>query len=400
MFAEFLLFCGFGAACGAATGLIPGLHSNTVSAAIISLNSTLFSAFPVHLIASMIMSMLVTHTFFNFISCVFIGVPEAGTSLSVLPGHRMAMAGRGYEAVFLMSLGGLGAMASFVLFFPAALFVVPALYAAVKPFTGWLLAGMLAYMVLSERRRVWALVSVVLSGALGLVVLGPISMPEQSLFPLFAGLFGLCTLITGSRGNFPAQAAVRECVGKATAVVGTVKGFFSGMVMGVLPGLGTAQACTLASHIGGSDEKRFMISIGSVNVSVALFSVISLYFFSRARSGVAVAIQSLSGGLVLGDVLVLVFAAAFASCVSFPMALGAARAYGRLMEMVDYKNIAASVIVFIVFMVFLLAGPAGLLIFAAAAATGLVPVYAGVRRTTLMSSLILPVCVWHFGLVF
>ena len=128
-----LIGCGF----GIFTGLIPGIHVNNVAhmvlvsqTLIISLATMLFGwADPetkdiLIIISSLIIGTVVTHTFLDFIPSVFLGAPDGDTALSVLPGHRMLMEGRGFEAVKCSATGSFGAMIfALILLIPLRLFI-------------------------------------------------------------------------------------------------------------------------------------------------------------------------------------------------------------------------------------------------------------------------------------
>ena len=94
-----------GMAVGVITGLLPGLHPNTLIPFFLALPFTLD---PVSAVV-MLVSAGVTNTFVNFIPSILIGAPEADSVMSVLPGHRLLLEGRGYEAIKLSVIGGLGA---------------------------------------------------------------------------------------------------------------------------------------------------------------------------------------------------------------------------------------------------------------------------------------------------
>src|SRR5881296_1776164 len=104
---ELIIFSLLGIGIGIVTGLIPGLHVNNIIPIILS--SSFFVSDPLSL-SVLIISISVTQTFIQFIPSIFLGAPEEGTSLSVLPGHRLLFEGNGYEAIKLTVLGGMGSL--------------------------------------------------------------------------------------------------------------------------------------------------------------------------------------------------------------------------------------------------------------------------------------------------
>lgn len=123
------LFIFIGVALGILTGLIPGLHVNTISflivasqaALIVMISDILVSYQPgtmdlLAILSSMVMALLVTHTFLNFIPATYFGAPEGETALSVLPAHELMLDGKGFEAIKASALGSFGAAILSLLF--------------------------------------------------------------------------------------------------------------------------------------------------------------------------------------------------------------------------------------------------------------------------------------------
>ncbi|MFW5953219.1 MAG: tripartite tricarboxylate transporter permease, partial [Candidatus Natronoplasma sp.] len=117
-----VLFTFIGISLGIITGLVPGIHVNTISFLIISSLGTislfvggLISDFGVTnfelllFISMLVIGCLITHTFLDFIPSTFLGAPEGETALAVLPAHEMLLQGRGYEAVKASALGSFAA---------------------------------------------------------------------------------------------------------------------------------------------------------------------------------------------------------------------------------------------------------------------------------------------------
>jgi TctA family transporter len=161
-----VLFTFLGIACGIVTGLIPGLHVNTISALIIILQgsliafaSSMFGTMQptnvelLYILCCMIMAMSITHTFLDFIPSVFLGAPDEDTALSILPGHRLLLEGRGYEAIKYSAFGSFASMLiSLTLIIPAFLLMGPPihLYEKMTPFIPYVLLLIAAVMITGE----------------------------------------------------------------------------------------------------------------------------------------------------------------------------------------------------------------------------------------------------------
>src|SRR3989338_10970310 len=129
MLLEIILALLIGTLAGIFTGLIPGIHINLVGAIIVSLSISLLSNIPAIYMGVFIVSMSITHVFIDFIPSIFLGAPEDGTELSVLPGHEMLKQGLGFQAVKLASLGCLYGILIFVLMTLPLSLIVKKIYA-------------------------------------------------------------------------------------------------------------------------------------------------------------------------------------------------------------------------------------------------------------------------------
>ncbi|RLI97254.1 MAG: hypothetical protein DRO99_03235, partial [Candidatus Aenigmatarchaeota archaeon] len=296
-------FALLGVLLGIFTGLVPGIHVNTVAAILIGLSAC---ADPM-LFAVIVMSTAITHTIWDFVPSILLGAPEAGTSLSVLPGHSMLLEGRGQEAIYLTVVGGVCSAVLSVAMLPVLFILIPLFYHSVQVYMHWLLGGMAAFMVLTESgvRKAFAIVCFTLSGILGVIILDSFMISSHEAFlPLFTGLFGVSTLLISLRGAsiVPRQAATMPVIHGSSAVLASLKSIISGVIVGTLPGVGSSQAAVLVQNVTKTkDREGFLMALGGINTVVAMFSLLSLYVISRARSGAAVAVQQLLPGFAFDE---------------------------------------------------------------------------------------------------
>ena len=118
---EVILYTFIGVSLGTVTGLIPGIHVNTMIPFFYILNPSFETCI-------VIVALMVTHTFLDFIPSTLLGIPDETTALTVLPAHRMLLEGRGLEAIKLTAVGSLGSMlVSFLIFYPVYI-VMPKIY--------------------------------------------------------------------------------------------------------------------------------------------------------------------------------------------------------------------------------------------------------------------------------
>ena len=161
-FLEFLIAAIFGISAGILTGLIPGIHINLVSLLVVSLSAYLLGIFSPVSLGIFIISMAITHTFLDVIPAIFLGAPDADTALGVLPGHRLLLQGMGYEAVKLTVIGSLFSLILILLLVPLFIKIVPNIYEAIQQWIGWILLGLVIYMIFIEKgmdKKFWSLIS-------------------------------------------------------------------------------------------------------------------------------------------------------------------------------------------------------------------------------------------------
>jgi TctA family transporter len=115
-----LNFSLIGAALGTFTGLTPGVHVNTLALGVLLASAVLNGevgrllaligsdpALAPLMLSSLLISASVVHSFLDFIPSVFFGAPDEPDSLSVLPGHRLLLQGKGLYAVVCAASGSL-----------------------------------------------------------------------------------------------------------------------------------------------------------------------------------------------------------------------------------------------------------------------------------------------------
>ena len=132
MFLEIIAVVFLGCILGVVTGLTPGLHINLVAVILFGVSPLLLGYTNAVVLASFIIAMSITHTFTDFISSVYLGAPSDDTALSVLPGHRMLLEGKGHEAVKLTVIGSLLALIFSILLVPLLVIAVPFIFENVK----------------------------------------------------------------------------------------------------------------------------------------------------------------------------------------------------------------------------------------------------------------------------
>ncbi|MBI4019862.1 MAG: tripartite tricarboxylate transporter permease [Candidatus Aenigmarchaeota archaeon] len=399
---ELLLFALIGIGLGIFTGLMPGIHVNAVGLLFLGLGS----AINPYNTAVAIMALAISHTIFDFIPSIFLGAPDPETSLSVLPGHRLLLQGRGLEAIHLTITGSVCAALAAALIFPLMLFSIPWFYGLVQGGIHYILLLIAGTMILTERgmqQKAAALLVFLLSGTLGYILLNSSLLPQHFLlFPIFTGLFGLSSLIISlkTRPAIPKQAAGNIRIPKKLALSGTLKGLFSGVLVGTLPGVGGAEATLVTQQLtrGSRKDREFLVSLGAINTIVALFSIVALFTISKPRSGAAVYIQQVLPSFGLRELFIMLSVTLLATGLSAIIALKLVKSVAMKLQEIDYARLNLFTILFLAALTAFLTGFLGLLILAVSTAIGITAILMGVKRGNLMGILMLPIIIFYASL--
>ncbi|HII53929.1 hypothetical protein COT30_02470 [Candidatus Micrarchaeota archaeon CG08_land_8_20_14_0_20_49_17] len=357
-----------------------GLHPNTLA----SITSQTGVDNPI----LFILPMLVASSFFALIPAIFFSIPDA-TIVSVLPGKKMFLEGKGKEALATCAYAMFFGIIASIALFPLAQPIVSIAYTAVRPYLLYVLAAAAIAMVAGERsmrKRFAAMFLFFAAGLLGTFAFS-LGLPDP-LFSVFTGFFALPALLFSSDAGvlqkeegtkFPFSFSYwKECAS------GTGFAFISTL----LPGISTpAQMATFAGMLlpFASDERKYLAFISSLNGSQIIFSLASLLVIGKARMGVYAQFSDFfTSQDVLGYLLLLVVSALLAFLAMLLVMKNIDISKFRLTKEMRYA-IAA----YLVAMSFLLNGIFGIIIMAAALLLGFLAAKEGLRKH-LMGAIILP----------
>lgn len=399
---EIILFSILGVSVGVVAGLLPGIHPNQVYIIMISL-LPLVAGISTSSVLAFILSVAVSNVMFNYIPTLFFSVPDPSTVINVLPGHRMVLEGRGMSALYISLMSAFLTLVAAIAALPLFLWLIPKLYASLNSYIHVLIIGLAVWMIMMERgrKKLFALAVFMLSGIWGIVTLNSVLIDSNDvLFPALTGMFGLAGLLVSARGvdTLPTQ-KVAKTVGMGNIGKIILTGLFSGLVIGILPGIGESQAGVLVSQLTNLSNTEFLGALASINASNLLFSVISFYSLGRIRSGIGAAISESVGhydlSLLVTSLGVILFSAALSAMLTWFVG----KRMLSVVQRANYKLISSVIIAFIVFTVFWLTGVVGLVVLAVSTALGFLAIFWNVKRTSNMGYLMLPTALYFAGLV-
>ncbi len=384
---------------GFLTGLFPGANVNNFLPLFLSL-----SFFEVEALAVFISSFSISQLLTNFFPSIFLGAPSSETSISILPGHKLLLEGRGYEALKLCLSGALFSIifSSLLVFVFSSVF--KNLYYISRPYVFYLIFLVSAFMIISERKRdkiLCSLLIFLLSGFVGIIVLNsPLSSPNL-LFPMLSGFFGLSTLIISlkEKSFLPKQKIDEELhISKIDFVKASILGSIFGLVVGFLPAVGISQAAVMAQTLAGlNDPRNFLVTIGAISVANEIFSLNSLYLVNNPRSGTSVAIQRILSDLSFSHFLLIISSIMLSSSIVLISILYFVKKFHTVLQKVNYSMLNILVIIFLSSLVFIFTNFIGLLIFITCGAIGILTIELGIRRSHCMGCLLIPSMIFFYG---
>lgn len=401
-----------GAVMGAFTGLVPGIHVNTLAALMLASYPSLFAAIssfadpglvPV-LVCSCILSASVTHSFMDFIPSVFLGAPDADEALTMLPGHRLLMDGKGMTAVRAAASGSMvGSLSAVGLSVPIQYIM---LHGAAEIMDGATLfvvifvSGVIIFSAKGLDGRVLAFLLFIVSGFLGMVCNMEV-IPSNGifgegtlLFPLLSGLFGIPPLLNSvSDGMIPEQHDIGE---DPVGPVPGLKGVLTGSVAGWFPGITATAGAALSASISREDRPENFISlVASIGTVTSVFSLVTLSVTGSGRSGTSAVIKDIIGdgldGFLSESFVLLLLTVCIASAAGYVLTIVAGKGMSAVAGKVDPSKMNICALATVVSLVALMTGVGGLAVLATAALLGLVPQNAGAGRIPLTGCLLLPV---------
>ncbi len=425
-FLDLVLWALIGAVAAAALALVPALHIYNVAGFLLLFGKVLEPTLTPERMAFLFLGLITGYSMLNTIPSIFLSVPDDSTVFIVLPGQKYLLQQRGYEAVALSGLGGLGGLLFLALLTPVASRTLPVVREVLRPHMGWILWTIIAYMLLSEwpkgtdrapagLRRWWdgwrsltaGLATFLLSALLGFILmyrsLVPVEVAYQNLLPAFVGLFAVPWVLQNllARTQLPPQHIAR------TLDVAPLP-LFHGVAAGVLGGLFAAFFPVVTGGIGGflaghataqRDERAFIISQGTSKIvyyvgGFLLFFVPGLHL---TRGGMAWMISTRYSTYTPDRYYWATAAVLLAGVVAFFLSLGLTRVVIGLTASVSYQALSWATLAILLLVVFGMTGPGGLAICAVATGIGLIPVLWGSRRMNCMGVLLLPIALNMVG---
>lgn len=398
---EILAGTAAGVGLGALTGLLPGIHVNTMAAIMLASLAVLLPLFGPFFLAATLLSALITHCFVDAIPSTFLGIPDADTALAVLPAHALCMEGRGEEAVRISALGSATGVALALPLSAILLLVMPHFQQGIDWASGIILVAVIGFLLVKSDAPLWGLIVFCVSGLLGVFTfrysfLTPPLLGESAvLMPLLSGLFGISMLLYSGKGAIPPQKFSGLDIGRDGILKGTILGGTAGLVVGWLPGLSNATANgVLASAVNYTRDRRgYLLATSAANTMNAVVGLAAFFAVDRMRNGVVAALALIE----TPPLPLLLVSATVAALAAYLLTLWLS-GMAHILEGMNRTHLNRAVMVFVAVVSLIGAGIFGLFLLAMATAVGCIPRLVNVPQVFCMGAIMVPVMLYSFGL--
>ncbi len=396
MFLELIVCLLIGIGFGIVTGITPGVHVNLISVVLLSLSPMLLKFTTPLALSVVIISMAITHTFLDIIPSIFLGAPDSDEAASVLPGHKLLLEGKGYEAVMLTIIGALGGLVISMVMLPAFVPLAKYLYPVVKDYIGYILLAVIIYLIMREKEKMTVACIFLFSGVLGIAVFSLTELKDP-LFPLLSGLFGTSMLLLSVKDNtrLPEQKTTGIEFEKKKGIKATLCSVIAGWFCSFMPGLGPSEAAILGStFFKDLGNKGFLILTGGLGTVNMALSLVTFYTLGKARNGAIVTVSEIIVTVDYRTFLIFWGVSLAAGGIATVLASKFSKIFAKLMCRINYKILCISIVCLITCLVIIISGWLGLLVLAISTFFGMIPALKNVGRNHMMGCLLVPVMIY------
>lgn len=383
---------------GTLTGLIPGLHINMIASLMIVNLTTLLLYFNKIEISIFILSMAITHTFLDFIPSIIFGIPSEDTALSILPAHRLTLEGKAYQALFLSSIGSLASIIFLIILGPIFFLTINSIYPLFQKITPYILLITILILILTEKKIskiFWAIIITLFAAGLGIIALNS-PHAKQPLLILFSGIFGISTLLYSLKSNekLPKQDLTIQFKANKNFFKSIFVGGLSASFCSITPGIGNSQAATLSTlFFKKINTELFIVTLGIINTTNFILSILTFYLINRARNGAIIAISQIQTTITLNQLILFLIITIITSILAFFLTLKLGKILIQFFTKINQKKFNIIIIILLSTIIISITNFFSTLLLIASISLGLLCIHLNIKRVHLMNVLIIPIII-------
>lgn len=380
---------------GIVTGLIPGLHVNTLAAILI-----LIAEYDNMNWVLLVVGMAIMHSFVSFIPSTILGVGNSDNYSSALEGQKMFMDGDGITAIHYSIWGGVIAGIIGGMVIPIYWIGIKSIHYLLPTLIPPILLSLALILPLSEKNwteRGKAVFIIALAGVLGVFCLRQYPL-ENNLFVLISGLFGGSGLIQNLL--HPVQASKQKTevasVSLSSIIHGGILAGGAGIFTSLLPGIGPSEAAGIIGKLKEMKSKTFLTMVGGMDTANAMYGFLALYILGKTRSGSAAAVNELIH-LTFNQVLMILLTVLISIGIAGILTPLLAKHVLASIQKIPYSKLNGSVLVFLLLLSLAFSGFIGAMVFLTGSMIGLSAIQLKVKRSYGMFAIIIPVLFFYFS---
>ncbi len=407
-----------GAGIGVFTGMVPGIHVNTLAALMLAsyvpLSEIISLFFPPEYtaiaICCCITSAAIVHSSVDYVPSVFTGAPSPDDAVSMLPGHRLLNDGKGMAAVRSAAIGScIGSCVSVLIAVPLQFILMNGLGEYLDSITTVVLCIAVLLLIINEkdsRRMFSAAIVLIISGMFGLACMdldipcGGILGNGTLLFPMLSGLFGVPAMLESLKENRTVEQNddIQYPVGPVPGIKGVLMGCITGWFPGITSTAGTIIGTIISREKGPEGFIAMTASIGSAS-SIMMLTTLSVS--GKGRSGAMMVVEEIMGEEIIGflneNFLILLITAALGAFLAYSLTIQCGKLMCGISSRINTTKMNTACLILIIVLVYLFTGPFGLILLAVSALIGYIPIMFGIGRVHLTGCLLIPTLLTYLG---
>lgn len=398
---------------GIITGLMPGLHVNTIGIIIFSSSDMILNHTKPITLCSFFVSIAMTHAMLEFIPSLIFGVATEDTLTSIQPGHKLLFEGEGRKAIRLVSFGGYLSIIILILLLPLLFMILPIIYDTLNEYIAYLLIitmiFMLYYTNKNNTSRLYSSLIFLASGIMGITILKSNLGGNLGLLATLSGLFSISTLLYSINNDtrIPPQKNEKHFTINNKFIKSVTAGSISGCILGLLPGLGPAQGTVIAQSLTLNKNitaEDYLLTNSGVNISDTIFSLISIYLINNPRSAISMYISYLLNSVKIEHILFFIFIGLLTVSITCIISIKIGDFIIHRVNNFDYHNLSLLIVMLItVTVIFYSLWTNGclwyvLLCYITSIGLGMIPNILDISKSNLMGILIIPSILTYLGL--
>ncbi len=371
---------------GAVSGLIPGIHINTLAIILLGLMTKI--NIDERLKLMLIFSMATTHLFFDFLPSILLGVPNEQTAMMILPTHKLVLSGNGQEAINNSVTSAFITSIFIIISLPVEIILLKVLFPITKVLVLPVLLLIPALIIINSTSRnngFWSWVIFILSGVLGILTL-KLPFLNQPLLALFSGLFGTSLILESlmTEAKLPKQARIRE---SNMHFKNVLAGNLAGIITALFPSISSSQAVSVFKNHGDND---FIEKVASTEASNFIMTLLAAYALGKLRSGVMVVAEQIKT-ISSTDLSLIIITILISSSLSVILIFLSKNKVVSLFSKLNYFYTNLIVLSLLLIVTLIYCGIVGLFIMLIASAIGVLAQKLSVRKSICMGALMIPV---------